>query len=758
MLHRHARRLLAPALAAACALTASASTPVFWQVSTRAEFMKGEVENLALDNDGRLSLGPASALVHDAASPFVWALVAAPDGSVFAGTGNDGKVFRIAPDGKTSTFFDASELEVHAVAVAPGSGLYAATSPDGRIYKVDDKGQATPFFDPEDKYIWALVVGRDGHVYAATGERGVIYRIAPDGKGEVFYRTKSTNVVSLAFDDAGNLLAATEAPGRVFRIDPKGKGFVLLDSPYREVRSLRVREDGSIFAAAVAGSEASGAEGAEAVITPPQPAKPAPVPTVTTEVTSITILDVGAAADKPAPRVTPRVAKGAVYRIAPDGVWDVIWESQEDTPYDVAFEDKNAVLVATGSKGKVYRVSGDPPQVSLVARAGGQQVTRFLPTVRGETWYATSNPGKVFRFSSARAELGWFESEVRDATTVSSWGTISWRASIPEGGRVELRTRSGNSATPDETWSAWSEPYGDSVGEQIRSPKARYLQWKATLSRKGQSPILTSVTAAYLQRNLRPRVTDITVYPPGIVFQKPFSTGETEIAGFEEGWPDTRPSPAALATGAPASSASQGPALGRRTYQKGLQAFTWKAEDENEDKLQYDVLYRRETDAAWKTIRRAVADQLFVWDTTSVPNGTYVLRIVASDAASNPPGAALSGEADSVSFDVDNTPPAIHVTGVRKQADASVIAFEVRDDHAAVQRVDFSNDGTRWRPIYPLDGICDSAVERFELVVDGDPANVVIRAVDAMSNVATARANGAVKATRPSGSLQQGKM
>ena len=743
MHHAHARRILVAALAAAVVISASASTPVFWQVSTRAAFLKGEVENLALDNDGRLSLGPASVLVHDTASPFVWCLVAGPDGSVYAGTGNDGKVLRIDPAGKASTFFDAAELEVHAIAAAPGGGLFAATSPDGRIYKVDGKGQGTPFYDPEDKYIWALAVDRDGNVYAGTGERGSIYRIAPDGTGALFYRTKATNVVSLAFDAAGNLLASTEGPGRVLRIDRAGKAFVLLDSPYRELRSLRVRQDGTIFAAAVAGSEPSGGGESEPAITAPQPAKPAaaPVPTVTTEVTSIAILDVGAA-DKTTPRVTPRVAKGAVYRIAPDGVWDVIWESQEDTPYDVGFDGQAGVLVATGGKGKVYRVTGEPPREFLVARAGGQQVTRFLDAPSGGTWYATSNPGKVFRFASSRADTGSYESEVRDATTVSSWGTISWRASVPEGGRVELRTRSGNSATPDETWSAWSEPYANAEGEQITSPKARYLQWKATLSGKAESPVLTSVTAAYLQRNLRPRVTDITVYPPGIVFQKPFSTGEAEIAGFEEGWPDTRPSPAALSAGGAPVTAAQGPQLGRRTYQKGLQAFTWKAEDENEDDLQYDVLYRRETDAAWKTIRRGVSDQLFVWDTTSVPNGTYVLRIVASDAPSNPPGAALAGEADSTSFDVDNTPPAILVTGVRKQGDASVISFEVRDDHTAVERVDSSNDGTRWRPIYPLDGICDSRVERFELVVDGDPANVVIRAVDAMTNVATARANG----------------
>ena len=63
-------------------------------------------------------------------------------------------------------------------------------------------------------------------------------------------------------------------------------------------------------------------------------------------------------------------------------------------------------------------------------------------------------------------------------------------------------------------------------GSPITSPKARYLQWRAVLTGKGDSPVLTSVTAAYQQRNIRPEVASITVHPPGVVFQKPFSTGE----------------------------------------------------------------------------------------------------------------------------------------------------------------------------------------------------------------------------------------
>jgi hypothetical protein len=126
-----------------------------------------------------------------------------------------------------------------------------------------------------------------------------------------------------------------------------------------------------------------------------------------------------------------------------------------------------------------------------------------------------------------------------------------------------------------------------------------------------------------------------------------------------------------------------------------------------------------------------------------VQDGTYVVRIVAGDAPSNPQGLALTGDADSAAFDIDNTPPAIRVTGVRRDAGRTTITFEAADGQSAIHRVDYSLDAGRWRPIAPTDGICDSRTELFEVVVDGDASGVVLRAMDAMSNVATARAETA---------------
>jgi hypothetical protein len=734
------RSFLVPALVAGAAVTLSASKPVFWQTATLNDFLRGDVENLSIDGHGRLVLGPATELVAETTAPFLWAMVVAPDGSMYLGSGNEGKVFKVDANGKTTTYFDTTELEVHALAMAPDGSLYAATSPEGRIYKIDRTGKGTPFFDPEDKYIWSLALDGQGNLYAGTGEKGLIYKITPDGKGATFYATKATHVIALAFERNGQLLAGTEGPGRLFRIDSTGKAFLLLDSTHQEIRAIRLDPQGNIYLAALSGRTSSSSQ--PPATSAPEPTPPSsarePVPTVTTEVTAIAVVDTGGASvgstEAPA-REDRRGGRGAIYRIRPDGLWDVLWESADDSPYDLTFDSAGALIVGTGRNGKLYGLSGDPTTATLLLQATAQQVTGFARDAKGNVIYATSNPGKVFRLSSQRAAEGTYTSIVRDAQTVADWGTLSWRATVPAGGRVDLFTRSGNTATPDDTWSPWTGPYAAANGEDIKSPNARYLQWKAVLTGKSSTPVLTSVNAAYVQRNLRPKVTSLTVHPAGTVFQKPYPTGDPDIAGFDDQAPDRR---ILSATANPTSSSS---ALGRRVYQRGLQTFVWRADDANDDELRYEILYRREGETDWKSLKNDLEDAIFVWDTTSVPNGTYVVKVVASDAPSNTPGAALEGELESSAFDIDNAPPTVAVTSSRASNGRTTIQFEVRDEWSSISKVEYSLDAQRWQVVYPRDGIFDSRTEQFELTLaDGDAAKgLIIRAYDAKNNSATAR-------------------
>jgi sugar lactone lactonase YvrE len=741
-MHTHRLLFIATFLASG-SIAAQAALPTFWQVSTESELLRGEVENLAIDSFGRLTLGPTSSTVYDASAPFLWTVVNAPDGSLYAGSGNEGQVFRIDPSGRGTVFFDTDELEVHAIAPAPGGGVYVGTSPDGKIYKVDASGKGTVFFDPADRYIWSLAVDRSGNVFAATGDKGVIYKVSPDGKGAPFYETKATHAMTLAFDRDGRLLAGTESPGRVFRIDASGKPFVLLDSSYTEIRTIRMDGSGNIYVAAVSGRSGGGDRGASPPA--PEPSGQVLTPSVSTEITVVAIADSPVSPAQPAqtaPPARPGPAAGALFRILPDGASDLLWESREDLPYDVVFEPGGTLLVATGNKGKIYRLSGDPLQPTLVARVNAQQVTSLQPEREGRMIVATSNPGRLLRLSATRADRGTYTSDVRDAQTVAMWGTIKWQEGST-GGRVEISTRSGNTRTPDETWSEWSAPYADRDGSPITSPRARYLQWRAVLiASRGESPYLTSVTAAYLPRNLRPRVTSITIHPPGTVFQRPFPV-DPEIAGFEGDLPERR--------AATQGSNTAPPSLGRRTYQRGLLTIVWRAEDDNRDELVYDVLYRREGETSWKALKRGMGEAILVWDTSSVPNGRYFVRVVAADTPSNSPATALTGAMESTSFDIDNTPPVITVTSVRREGSRVTIAFDVRDANSAVQKADYSLDGDRWQTIYPKDGIADSRFEQFELVLSGDAGarGLVLRAADALNNVASAR--GEAPTVEPSG-------
>ena len=612
--------VLTIALTVAVVLVHTAS-PVFWRVSTQQEFLRGEVENLSVDADGQLLLGPETEVVHEFASPFLWTVLNTDD-ALLVGSGNDGRVTRVDPDGTVTTLYEADELNAHAMAVADDGAVYIGTSPDGAVLRVGTDGEHTPIFNPEEKYIWDLVFGDDGTLFVATGNAGRIYQVAPDGTASLLYDTQTTHVMTLTFDVEGNLLAGTGAPGQVFRIDSDGRAFVLLDTGYDEVRAVRRSAAGSVFVVGMSQTDSI------------QPAgTTAPSVSVSSHVTTVVVAD--AAENKlpsPSGNGRPQGGRGAVYRIEPDGVWDIVWQSDADAPYDVALDVDNGFLVGTGNDGKIFHVTEDPRRVVLLARTTAQQVTHFSTSTDGDRFYVTSNPGKLYRLAATRATEGSYFSAVRDAKTIAAWGAISWRARIAGSSVVQLFTRSGNTKTPNDTWSRWSEAYRNAKGSQISSPKARYLQWKAVL--RGKQPSLLSVTTAYLPRNLRPEITDLRIYESGTVFQKPFSSADPPIAGLSP--VDT------LANGDAENDNPQSVTLGRRMYRKGLQTFTWTAIDRNEDQLQYDILYRLDDESTWHLLRRGVRETILAWNTTSATDGTYRVRIEASDALSNSPGTALT--------------------------------------------------------------------------------------------------------------------
>lgn len=722
-------------LAAAAAPPLRAAQPQFWRIEGARDFLEGDVQGLSVDSDGRVRLAPASRVLHDPEVPNVWCAVADAKGTLYLGTGNDGKVFKV-DGGKGALFFDAPELEVHALALGPDGRLYAGTSPDGKVYAVEPSGQSSTFFDPAEKYVWALAFDKAGNLFVATGAEGRIYRVDPRGKAQIVFTSSETHLLSLAMDDKGNLYAGSAPEGIVYRLDPAQKVFVLLDSAFREIKALETGGDGSLYVAAV------DAKGKEEPRVPPASAPPLlpPVGEVTvTETFALMPPPTGAAGA--APRTTeapsPGTAKGALLRVLPGGEVETLWSSAEETPHSLV-RSVDRILLGTGNKGKLYQVRDDRTW-SMLAVLPAEQVTALARRPGGAAVLATSNPGKVHLLEAVSGTRGSFTSKARDTETVSVWGRLRWEAEVPDGAEVQVQTRSGNTASPDSTWTDWSAPYAHRDGDAIRSERARFLQVRATLvGREGASPVLDSVSAAYLQRNLRPQVQSITVHTPGEVFQKPISLGgETEILGLEgASGPDTRGAAAASRAGLPPATT-----YSRKLYQRGIQTFSWKAEDPNGDPLAYDVFYRAVGDRTFRSLRRGLTDAVLAWDTSTVPNGRYVIKVSASDAPGNPASLALSGEKESLPFEVDNTPPAVSVTLVsRSPARVRAVA---KDDSSLIRRAEYSVDGGKWEEVHPTDGINDSREETYEITLDAlsgpGPHVVVVRAFDSLGNVSTTR-------------------
>jgi len=743
----------AAGLACAILLGLLAALPVaaehmrFWRLTTYEDFDKGTPKGVALRSDGRLVPAPRTVQFADPNVAYLWALAVDSKGRVYAAGGSTAKVLRLGEKGEATTVFESSELAAQALAVDAQDNVYVATSPDGKIYKVTPAGEHTVFFDPQRKYIWTMVFGRDGRLYVGTGDKGEIFAVSPEGKGQVYYKSDETHVRSLAVDGSGRLYAGTEPNGLVVRVEApaskgaEARGFVIYETPKKEVTALQTDAQGNLYAAAVGDKT----PGVTAVI----PAgTPQPVPTVAVQPGTGAMITFSSAPQVP---FTPFPAMGGgseVYEFSPAGAPARLWGSRDELVYALALSPEGKLLLGTGSKGVIYRLEGSN-EFTNIAKTFSGQVTCFAMATGGKIVAAAANPGKIFALGPGAEPEGSYESPVFDAKLFSSWGRLTWWGDAPEtpagSAHLAFYLRSGNTSDPNAYWSPWTGPVHDPAGEAMTLPPGRFVQWKAEFRNAPAGTDISWVSVAYLPKNVAPVIDSIIVQNPGIRVQSsPVVSlpGQPQPVQLRMPPPPPLPGLAQFPQPAPPAQPTKFEAPPQGFAQRGWQSVLWGAHDENDDDLVYTVYYRGEREQAWKLLKDKVESRFYSWDTATLPDGAYYLRIVASDSPSNPPEEALTAERTSDRFVVDNSPPDILNLRARPSVSSAEVRFEGRDSASALTRAEWSLDGGEWKLLLPAGRLGDALQESYVLELRALAAGehtVAVRLTDEFDNQSVAK-------------------
>jgi len=712
------KRRHAWAIAALMLLSASPALAVktsLWTQDGADDFLTGDVTGVTVTSDGQVLLGAAWDSVVTAVPDVAqfWCLARDSKGRVYFGTGDQGKIYRWSRGGKAQLVWDTGASEIVSLAVDTNDNVYAGGSPGGVVYRVAANGDTSRYYETGEQSVWSLLAGKNGTLYAGTGSRGRIFKITGPGKGQLYADTRDANVLALAWAKDGALLAGTSSKGLLLRIDSSGSTRVIYDSGAEELRSISVLEDGSIAVGTNRGTSGSSSGSAVPAILPTAP--------------SLGI------------EVTPSSGiKCGVYLVQPDGSARLLYAPPCDFLYATAPGDGPSVWFTTGSPAALFRVGLDRKYALL----GATESKQLLGLLRGgkETFVAAGNAAMLYSLGTGVGAEGTYISEAHDLRSVASWGEA--RIALSGGGEVLWSSRSGFSKTPDDGWSPWSRETPVKSYVKIESPAARFLQYRLRFKRgSGEPPTVSTVEVAYLQRNLPPAIASITIYGP----ENPYFEGGPEYRppqisqSFPNGMklefsmPRSGPRPVSDASAA---------------WARGIRSVSWDAADPNGDNLTFKLFIKADGETSWKPLATDLDDKAYSWDAESFSNGTYRIKLVASDAPDNPEGTGTTAERISAPFLIDNVPPVVSDLrsatrpGSARDRTTVTVSGTATDRDSRIARIEFSVDGGDWKQVFPDDGIFDSLTEKFHFdALDLPPGEhaITVRASDSQRNVSVGK-------------------
>ena len=652
--------------------------PTIVSFDSRSTFEQGTPENISISGDGELRTSPQKQSLLLSNEPFVWELVRDSRGTVYASTGNQGRIYKISGT-DTSMFYDSEKLAAYAMTIDDADNLLIATSPNGSIVKITPGGEAVTFYKPDAAYIWDLKISPDGSIWAATGDTARILHISSNGELVKTYAPEVQHVRSLYISD-GKVYAGTSGDGRIYKVE-KDRLYVLYDTMMEEVIDLFVKPDAMVyaaamnksvihpFAAAVSGSENGKDESSDADLSSMKNG------VLASQLSSVTT---------------------SLFQISPSGFAKDLWQGGEQPIQSIA-PLHNQILVGTGEEGRCYILNTEAER-TLLYEMEEAHVTA-LSTAYDDVLIGTSNLGRVYRLIDRPAKHAVYLSKPVDSQVSAVWGTLQWegRGSVKH---IKFYTRSGNTKEPGKAWSDWQE-----VGKQnnISSPESRFLQWKVELS--DTAAVIEKVDISYRQSNLKPEIQTIFLYSHNTFFEH---EDQDKTKGLE--FPKTP---------------------GNESEKQGYRSAEWQFQDPNYDGLVFTVSYQKKNSSHLRQMVDDWALNYYSWDTRHMSDGYYRLFIKASDKLHNPVEREQTSGKYSEYFLVDNTPPQLK----NISAPDSMLTFIVHDEWSRVKNVWYSLNARKWQAVYPVDTIADSKTEYFKVHLQEPESDIAIKVEDELGNV-----------------------
>lgn len=694
---------------------AEASSPGEVYFSGLSEILKGDPVSVQVDLSGHIRPGPEKKPLTEPLGESAVSMLETPDGALWVGTAK-GQLFRVDRQGRKQEILKRQSGMVHVLA-ARDNRVLIARQPTGQLIEVSASGKQKPVAVVKTQYIWKALWQKN-HWVIATGSPGQILKIGPKGQQELLFDAKGGHLRQLAYHPKRGLIFGGGDKGSIYQLDGKNRAFALYESGLEEVSGLAIDpQTGDLYAAFLSTQ-----------VTP----KPA------------TLKSVFLALNKKqgGPQSKPRIAlkTSLVLRIQPSGDVDKLWASKTEAAMALAFDTQKRELrfatsaIQKGEKARIYTVSPeDHDRVGLLTSLDAPVITALSPRKDGALVVATATEGELIQVGPHRMKRSSYLSKVEDLQRPARFGRAWFVGDMPRHSAIRLWARSGNTETPDATWSPWSGPVTVESGGPVDVPRGRFVQLKAELEQRGESPVLKSLHLSMRHSNLPPKIRQILVLAPNLELsvmpQNPQATRNVLLTakGLE------------MAAQQPARSL---PRQAMARPKQGSLSLGWVADDPDHDSLLAEIEIKAHgvQGATWQHLGSDLELPFLSFDSRSYADGPYLARVTVSDRADNDPSESHQDRLISEPFIIDNTPPTIHSFKVKRVKSSLVIDAVVSDAVSRLEAAKLSVNGGPWLNFPAVDGLIDGPREVLSIRVPtpkGDPKSwqFAMRVLDVRGNV-----------------------